>query len=88
MVNDFSDFRLFQRGTGIETSINSLITELSRISEEKDIKMLNVRHVKERKDEITHNFVDNSKAKELLGFEVRYGLNEGLKHTIGWFLNN
>ncbi|MFX1292742.1 MAG: GDP-mannose 4,6-dehydratase [Promethearchaeota archaeon] len=88
LVKKLSGFNIFQLGTGIETSINSLITELSHILIEENIRMPNVIYVDKRKGEITHNYVDNSKAKEVLGFKVEYGLNEGLQNTLRWFLNN
>ncbi len=88
LSRDLSDFNLFQLGTGTETTINLLIRELTHIFEKKKIKMPNIQYVKERKGEITRNFVDIAKAKELLGFKVKYELNEGLSYTIDWFLDN
>jgi UDP-glucose 4-epimerase len=88
LVKEISGFHIFQLGTGIETSINSLISELSHILKEKNIEMPNIRYVEKRKGEIPYNYVDNSKAKDLLGFAVEYGLNEGLNNTFRWFLDN
>lgn len=41
-----------------------------------------------RAGETAHFFCDNKKAKAILGWSPKVGLEEGLKRTIGWFKNN
>lgn len=39
----------------------------------------------EAKDEIKHQYLSAAKAKEILGWKVKYSLEEGLKATINWY---
>ena len=71
----------FQIGSGEETSILDLINELERITENK----AEVNFKPARSGEILRNFSDISKAKELLGFQPKFSLGEGLKSTYDWF---
>jgi nucleoside-diphosphate-sugar epimerase len=40
----------------------------------------------ERKGEVKRNYSDISKARRMLGFEPRWGLEEGLEETFKWFM--
>jgi UDP-glucose 4-epimerase len=66
--------------TGKGTSIRELLSTMSGI--------LNADAVPELKDwregDIKHSFADISKAKELIGFEPSFSLDEGLRETIAW----
>ncbi|HLD06765.1 MAG TPA: GDP-mannose 4,6-dehydratase [Candidatus Nanoarchaeia archaeon] len=39
----------------------------------------------EAKAEITHQYLSSGKAKQILGWEPSYTIEEGLKETIGWY---
>ena len=39
----------------------------------------------ETKNEIKHQYLSAEKAKEILGWRVKYSLDEGLKETINWY---
>jgi nucleoside-diphosphate-sugar epimerase len=38
-----------------------------------------------RENEIWHMYCDNTKAKEILGWKPRHGLEQGLRKTIAWY---
>lgn len=76
-----SDGRLFQIGSGIETSINQLAGMITAVTGNN----LQTIHEPERKGEIKRNYSDISKAKALLGFEPKVKLEEGLRHLWEWF---
>lgn len=42
----------------------------------------------DRKGDIRHSNADISKAKELLGYNPKYSFNDGIKLTIGWYMEN
>ncbi len=45
-------------------------------------------HDKPRAGDIKHSLADINLAKELLGYEVKVDVYEGLKRTVDWFLNH
>lgn len=71
---------VFQLGTGVETSINRLASLVQRAA--------GVRVAVERRPartgEARRNYSDISKAREVLGFEPRVELAEGLSATHAW----
>ncbi len=75
---------IFQLGTGVETSVNQLVSYI------RDITGYNfkVEYKSERKGEIRRNYSSIEKAKKILGFEPEYDLKMGLKLTYNWFLEN
>lgn len=73
---------VFNVGTGVETSLNGLATALGRV--------MGVNIPPEYGPERAVNGVrkrvaDTSKAKQLLGFETRVSLEEGLSRLVGWW---
>ncbi len=82
------DFELLQVGTGRETSINELYNDIKKIMSKKDIDVPEPEYVKERPGEIYKNYTDISKIRDLLGYEPKIDLEEGLEQTIDWFLKN
>ncbi len=82
------DFELFQLGTGEETSVNVLYEIIEEKLEEYDIDSPGVIHGEERAGEILRSYADVSKAKEMLGYEPKVDLSEGIDETIEWFMEN
>ncbi|MGM0509618.1 MAG: GDP-mannose 4,6-dehydratase [Thermoplasmatota archaeon] len=83
-----NDFELFQLGTGEETSVNELYETIEEKLEGYDIKSPGVIHGDERAGEILRSYADVSKAKEMLGYEPKVDLSEGIDETIEWFMEN
>jgi len=71
----------FNISTNKETSVNELYEKLVRISG-KDIKPI---YGEKRKGEVRRSVLDNSKAKDELGWEPKVSLDEGLKITFEYF---
>ena len=75
---------LFQLGTGTETSVNELVTELGAVFPDTEIP---VRFEPARPGEIARNYSDISRAREVLGYDPQVGLGDGLAITRDWFVN-
>lgn len=75
------DSEVINIGCGGKTSLNELIDMLNGILRS------NIRPIyqAERVGDIKHSIADISKAKELLGYEVKVVMDEGLKMLVGWF---
>jgi UDP-glucose 4-epimerase len=63
-----------------EISVLGLIRKIEEISGKK----AKIRHIDAVKGEVLANPADTSKAKKILGFEEKVGLEEGLKKTLEW----
>ena len=50
-----------------------------------DIAEANIEYVPERKGDIKHSFADIAKAKDLLAYQPKVSLEEGLDRTIKWY---
>lgn len=75
-------------GSNFEISIGDLAKKvISLINKNVRIKF-DVSRVRPEKSEVERLLVDNRKAKELIGWEPRVSLDEGLKKTIEWISKN
>jgi nucleoside-diphosphate-sugar epimerase len=70
-------------GGGQETSIKDLILKIIRLSNSKSEALLGA--LPYRPTEIWRMFCDNHKAKDILNWSPKVGLDEGLRRTILWF---
>lgn len=69
-------------GTGVETSLNELALTLLRVMDSN----LELEHGPERAvNPVPRRLADTSKARRLLGFEARVGLEEGLRDLVDWW---
>ncbi len=73
---------LFQLGTGVETTVAELVDSLRALFPHRDIEVL---HEPVRAGEIQRSWSDISRARELLGFDPRVTLDEGLVCVRDWF---
>ena len=74
------------RGSGV--TIGELLKMiLALIGKEVEVE-LDKERVRPEKSEVLRLICSNEKAKELLGWEPEYSLEEGLKETIDWIRNN
>lgn len=74
---------VFNVASGSETSLRELADRLIRIM---DARGLEPQHAPARKvNSVTRRLADTTKAKELLGFETRVDLDEGLRDLVSWW---
>ncbi|HEB75847.1 MAG TPA: NAD-dependent epimerase/dehydratase family protein [Nitrospirae bacterium] len=78
--------KVYQLGSGKETSINELIKEIKEVVG-KDYNV-DVQYESFRKGEIRKNYADISNAKRTLGFDSKVKLKDGLRRTWEWFCTN
>ncbi len=71
---------VFHLGTGVETSVNSLVREVSHASERE----LRIEHRPARAGDAARSFVDLGAARRALRWTPRVGLPEGLARTLDW----
>lgn len=67
--------------TGKQTSLLTLIDAINSILGKHIVPTF----AEERKGDIKHSYAEVKKAKEMLGFEAKIGLKEGLEKTIEWY---
>jgi nucleoside-diphosphate-sugar epimerase len=68
--------------TGHRISLNQLIEEIKELTGKTNV---SVDYQRPRAGDVVHSLADISRARELLGFEPRVGLREGLQSTIDWW---
>ena len=76
----------FQIATNAETTIQEMTNKLLFILSDLGYKKIEVKHVETRTGDVRRNFSDTSKAKKILGWEVKTKLDQGLKQTVEWFI--
>ena len=76
--------QVYNIACGKQTSLNELFEILKKVAGS-DLKPI---HGPERKADVKHSLADISKAKELLGYEVKISIAEGLRLTYEWNKEN
>ncbi len=81
---------VFNTAFGDRTTLNQLVTilrdELSLFDSE--IANVEIIHGPNRAGDIPHSLASIEKAKELLGYNPKYSLNQGLKEAVKWYWEN
>lgn len=72
-------------GSGFEISIKDLADKIISLIGKKVRIVTDPERSRPAKSEVERLMADNSKAKELLGWEPKVSLDEGLRRTIDWF---
>ena len=67
---------------GERITLNELLAELKDLTGKQDV---SAEYRESRVGDVRHSLADNSMARELLGYEVKVDLREGLKRTIDWW---
>ena len=73
---------VFNIGGGSRISVNELIKRMEDITE----KRIKVNYIEKQKGDVKDTLADTSKAKELLNWEPKVNIDEGLKKYIKWYL--
>jgi len=67
---------------GERITLNQLLAVLKELTGRQD---MNAEYAPARVGDVKHSLADNTMARELLGYECKVGLREGLKRTIDWW---
>jgi UDP-glucose 4-epimerase len=79
---------VFQIATYQEHTVLEVADTLNRLAERFLGRKSPLIHESQKNGEIRRNYSDISKARKLLGFEPRCGLEKGLEKTFLWFIKN
>ena len=80
---------IFQIATANDTTITNLTRQLiSVLKEVNAVDSIAVSNTTERVGDVQRNYSDTTKAKERLQWRATVDLNEGLRKTVSWFLEN
>lgn len=77
----------FQIATKKETTLNELVDIMRPILEDRGI-ILDVLYSEKRIGDVMRNYSDTSKAERNLQWKAQTGLEEGIEHTLNWFIKN
>ena len=67
---------------GERITLNQLLAELKDLTGKHDVE---AEYLEPRIGDVRHSLADNTMARELLGYESKVGLREGLQRTIDWW---
>ena len=67
---------------GERITLNQLLAELKALTGKQNV---SAQYLDPRVGDVKHSLADNTMARELLGYEVKVGLREGLQRTIDWW---
>jgi nucleoside-diphosphate-sugar epimerase len=67
---------------GRQTSLNELLSALKKLTGREDVE---AEYREARVGDVRHSLADISRARELLGYEPRVALEEGLQKTLDWW---
>ncbi len=74
--------QVMNAANGERVSLNELLAVLKQITSTENVV---AEYLEERTGDVKHSQADNTKARELIGYEKLVGLEEGLKLTIDWW---
>ena len=75
-------------GSNFEISVGELVKMIAKLMNAEIEIETEKKRQRPEKSEVERLWVDNKKAKELLGWTPKYSLKKGLKETIEWFKIN
>ena len=84
-VNEISG-EVFQIATNVETSLNELVQELLPILNNSGFCNVNVHNVELRRGDVLRNYSSISKARQMLQWEAKVDIVDGLSQTVEWFI--
>lgn len=74
--------RVINVANGERITLNQLLAALKELTGRQDV---NAQYLEPRVGDVKHSLADNTMARELLGYEMKVDLSEGLKRTIDWW---
>jgi len=81
---------VYNTAFGDRNTLNDLVGYLKKYLAEFDSKVADVEVVygENRAGDIPHSLASIDKAKEILGYDPKYSLQDGLKESVSWYWNN
>lgn len=81
---------IYNTAYGDRNTLNDLIVYLKQFLSEYDAEIANVKieYGPNRIGDIPHSLASIDKAKELLGYEPKFSMKDGLKEAVNWYWNN
>ncbi|RYJ37868.1 NAD-dependent epimerase/dehydratase [Flavobacterium anhuiense] len=81
---------VYNTAFGDRNTLNDLVKYLKEYLSEFDPKIKDVQVIygENRAGDIPHSLASIEKAKNMLGYNPKYSLQEGLKEAVGWYWNN
>lgn len=81
---------VYNTAFGDRNTLNDLVRYLKKYLSEFDSEIANVEIVygENRAGDIPHSLASIEKAKEILGYNPKYSLQDGLKEAVSWYWNN
>lgn len=82
--------QVYNTAYGERTTLNQLVAYLKEYLSEfdPDIAGIEVIHGPNRAGDIPHSLANIDKARELLGYDPEYSMQQGLKEAVQWYWNN
>lgn len=82
--------QIYNTAFGERTTLNQLVEHLQEFLGQKDDAILSIRatHGPNRLGDIPHSLASIEKARNLLGYNPRYSLRDGLKEAVEWYWTN
>jgi UDP-glucose 4-epimerase len=77
----------FQIATNRETTVREMVDQLLPILAQHGFEDIQLIHGERRKGDVMRNFSDTTKARNVLGWWCAHALEEGLKKTVQWFVD-
>lgn len=77
---------IFQIATNSETTVNEITQSLLELAEEAGLAIPDTSHTEKRTGDVLRNFSDTSKAAKYLNWQSSTNLNDGLKETLSYFV--
>ena len=74
-------------GSNFEISVGDTLNKIKELMKSDVEFVVDEQRLRPGKSEVFRLWCDNSKIRELTGFEPKYSIDEGLKRTIDWFQN-
>ncbi|MFQ6057172.1 MAG: GDP-mannose 4,6-dehydratase, partial [Methanosarcinales archaeon] len=75
-------------GSGTQISIRELAKLIMKIMSKECEIVIDKKRIRPKESDVMSLISDNKKAREILGWKPKIGLEEGLKLTINWFKEN
>jgi UDP-N-acetylglucosamine 4-epimerase len=81
---------VYNTAFGERTTLNQLVSFLKEFLSEfdADIAKVDIKYGSNRTGDIPHSLASIQKAKELLGYDPKFSMREGLKEAVKWYFEN